>query len=98
MNGLDRAPHDDDAWYAHLPGRYGLNWWVNGRDRDGNLYWPSLPAGSYAAQGNNNNHCFVIPAWEMVVVRTGQDKPIDSKLYDKVFAELANAFIDGTMD
>ncbi len=89
-------PHDADAWYTHLPGRYGLNWWVNGRNSDGELYWPSLPAGSYAAQGNNNNYCFVIPAWEMVLVRTGEGKPIDSKLYEQVFAELSNAFIDGT--
>ncbi|MFW6155470.1 MAG: serine hydrolase domain-containing protein [Planctomycetota bacterium] len=92
----DVPPYKDDAWYTHLPGRYGLNWWVNGRDSDGNLYWPSLPEGSYAAQGNNNNYCFVIPAWEMVLVREGQGKPIDSTLYDRVFAELSAAFIDGT--
>ena len=89
-------PYDDDAWYTHLPGRYGLNWWVNGFNSDGDLYWPSLPAGSYVAQGNNNNYCFVIPAWDMVLVREGQGKPIDSALYEKVFAALANAFIDGT--
>ena len=32
----------------------------------------------------------------MVLVRMGQGKAIDSRLYDKVFAKLRKAFIDGT--
>ena len=56
------------------PGMYGFNWWVNGRKPDGNLKWPGVPAGTYAASGHNNNDMFVIPQWDMVIVRLGLDQ------------------------
>jgi CubicO group peptidase (beta-lactamase class C family) len=61
---------------ASLPassGAYGFNWWCNGQDADGQLRWPDAPAGTFAAEGHNNNRCFVIPEWRMVIVRLGLD-------------------------
>jgi CubicO group peptidase (beta-lactamase class C family) len=56
------------------PGTYGFNWWVNGRKPDGALKWPGVPIDAYAASGHNNNDMFVLPSWNMVVVRLGLDQ------------------------
>jgi len=50
-------------------GRYGFFWWTNGIKHDGNRPWPSAPPGTYAARGGSSNYCFVIPEWNMVIVR-----------------------------
>ena len=55
------------------PGCYGFNWWVNGRKADGSLKLPGAPEDCYFASGFNNNKCIVIPEWNMVVVRLGED-------------------------
>jgi CubicO group peptidase (beta-lactamase class C family) len=56
------------------PGMYGYNWWVNGVKPDGARKWPGIPAGAFSASGHNNNDLFVIPTWDMVVVRLGLDE------------------------
>jgi len=68
-------------------GVYGLNWWVNGTGADGQRKWPGAPPSTFAASGyNNNNDVFVIPEWNMVVVRLGLDEK-DVKISDKVYGE-----------
>ena len=57
----------------HGMGVYGYNWWVNGIQPNGERLWPDAPANTYAALGYNNNVMFVIPDWDMVVVRLGLD-------------------------
>jgi CubicO group peptidase (beta-lactamase class C family) len=54
-------------------GVYGFNWWVNGVQPSGERLWPGIPADAFGAIGFNNNRLFVIPEWDMVVVRLGQD-------------------------
>lgn len=51
-------------------GCYGLNWWTNG----GGELMPDAPRGAYYAAGLHHNICLVIPEWEMVVVRLGEDR------------------------
>jgi CubicO group peptidase (beta-lactamase class C family) len=87
----DVPPYEKDGWYVHLPGRYGYNWWCNGVNSEGEWYWRNATPKTFAAQGNRNNYCFVIPEWHMVLVRMGQGKPIESRLYDRVFAKLQEA-------
>jgi CubicO group peptidase (beta-lactamase class C family) len=84
-------PHDLKAWYVDLPGRYGINWWVNGVDRKGERLWPSLPVSTFAAQGNKNNLCVIVPEWNLVLVRLGQDAIIDIGLFDPCFAQIGAA-------
>jgi CubicO group peptidase (beta-lactamase class C family) len=67
-------------------GVYGFNWWRNGLRADGRRLWPGVPASAYAASGHNNNELFVIPEWEMVVVRMGLDQA-DVKVRDEVWGE-----------
>ncbi len=73
---------DPNGWYAPLPGRYGLNWWTNGTNAAGKRLWPSAPPGAFAAQGNKNNICIIVPEWKLVLVRTAQDEIIDVGLFD----------------
>lgn len=76
------AANDD----GHTPGlgNYGFNWWLGNR-------WPHAPSGTYAAVGHNNNMCFVIPKWDMVVVRLGMDGDIDDEYWDRFFNKLSKA-------
>jgi CubicO group peptidase (beta-lactamase class C family) len=66
-------------------GCYGFNWWVNGKKADGQRKWPGVPPGTFAAIGHNNNLCFVIPEWQMVIVRLGLDQA-DHKIADEEWA------------
>jgi CubicO group peptidase (beta-lactamase class C family) len=52
-------------------GRYGYYWWANGIMANGKRPWPSAPAKTYASHGHSANFCFVIPEWNMVIVRMG---------------------------
>ena len=52
-------------------GCYGFNWWVNGIQPDGTRPLPDVPVGTFHAQGKFDNMLFVIPEWDMVVVRLG---------------------------
>jgi len=54
-------------------GAYGFNWWVNGHKADGKRKWPGAPAGTFAASDYNNN-MFVVPEWNMIIVRLGLDE------------------------
>lgn len=81
-------PHDPNGWYKVLPGSYGLNWWVNGTTPQGRRMWPHAPVRTFAAQGNNNAICFIVPDWNLVVVRLGNDRIIDTDLYDGMFVRL----------
>jgi len=55
-------------------GVYGYNWWANGVRPNGKRKWPGAPHGTYSASGYNNNDMFIIPEWNMVIVRLGLDQ------------------------
>jgi CubicO group peptidase (beta-lactamase class C family) len=75
-------------------GHYGLYWWTNGRQRNGQPVWPAAPPRTYAARGASANSCFVVPEWNMVIVRLAT-APEDSKASDQTwntfFEKLATA-------
>lgn len=90
------APHirchqREDIWYNVMPGRYGYNWWLNGIGKDGKRFWENATDGTFFAQGNRNNHCIIVPEWDLVLVHLDRGKAISSRLYDKVFAVLREA-------
>jgi CubicO group peptidase (beta-lactamase class C family) len=72
-------------------GVYGLNWWANGVKADGSRKFPAAPAGMFWASGHNNNKCFVVPEWNMVIVRLGLDGKAPDKVWNDFFARLAEA-------
>ena len=51
------------------PGAYGFNWWTCGGENP----MPDAPRGTYYASGLNHNLLFVVPEWDMVIVRMGTD-------------------------
>ena len=54
-------------------GVYGYHWWPNGILPSGQRKWPDAPPSMYMRSGHNNNYLFVLPAWNMVIVRLGLD-------------------------
>jgi len=75
-------------------GVYGFNWWTNGIGADGRRRWPGVPPGTYAASGYNNNDMFVIPQWNMVIVRLGLDQrqfPMTNAIYAEFLRRIAVA-------
>ena len=85
---------DTDRKSSDGRGIYGFNWWVNGIKPDGSRNMPNAPERTFYASGFNNNMCFVIPEWNMVVVRMGLDgNPPEGKafVYDQFFNVLKQA-------
>jgi CubicO group peptidase (beta-lactamase class C family) len=76
-------------------GVYGYNWWVNGIKADGKRKWPGAPEGTFAGVGFNNNQCFVIPEWKMVIVRLGLDGNVPDEVWSTFFSKLAAAIEEG---
>jgi CubicO group peptidase (beta-lactamase class C family) len=82
-------------------GVYGYNWWVNGIKPDGKRKWPGAPPGTYSASGYNNNDMFIIPEWNMVIVRLGLDQrelTITDTIYSTFIQKLGRAIMDVTSE
>lgn len=85
---------DTDRKNADGRGCYGYNWWVNGIMPTGEYHMPDAPKSLYYASGLHNNMCFVIPEWDMVFVRRGEDgNPKKGKpfVYNEFFKRMALA-------
>jgi len=67
-------------------GVYGFNWWMNGARVDGSRKWPGAPVGTYAACGYNNNDMFIVPEWNVVIVRLGLDQE-QFRITDRIYGE-----------
>ena len=79
---------------ADPAGRYGFYWWTNGVMRNGERPWPSAPPSTYAARGASANYCFVVPEWDMVIVRLGssaQESKVSDQVWDAFLAGLGDA-------
>ncbi len=88
---------DTDRSKTDGRGIYGFNWWTNGINAAGQRSMPEAPPGLYYASGLHNNMCFVIPEWNMVVVRMGEDgNPPEGKIstYNRFFGALSQAVRD----
>jgi CubicO group peptidase (beta-lactamase class C family) len=94
--GKNQVPGVGASTFLH--GRYGLYWWTNDVMPTGKRPWPAAPPKTYAAHGHGCNFCFVIPEWNMVVVRMGTS-PVgtiveqDTK-WNAFFARLADAMTE----
>jgi len=76
-------------------GVYGFNWWRNGLKFNGIRNFPSAPEGMFWASGHNNNKCFVIPEWNMVIVRLGLDGQVKDEVWDQFFSKVSKAIDSG---
>jgi CubicO group peptidase (beta-lactamase class C family) len=82
------AERDDEG-----PGEYGFNWWINGVKPDGKRKFPHAPPGTYCGAGHNNNYCFVIPEWNMVIVRLGLDGSAGDRVWDAFLGKVGESLI-----
>jgi len=105
----------DQATRAHVPaslplenlsgadgrGVYGYNWWVNDIKPNGKRKWPGALPNTYSASGYNNNDMFVIPEWDMVIVRLGLDQTefhITDKIYGTFLQKIGQAIMNVTSE
>jgi CubicO group peptidase (beta-lactamase class C family) len=72
-------------------GVYGFNWWRNGLKPDGTRKFPAAPEGMFWASGHNNNKCFVIPEWDMVIVRLGLDGRAKDEVWNDFLAKVGES-------
>ena len=66
-------------------GTYGFHWFANGILSSGERIFPDAPPGTFFRSGYPRQRLFVIPEWNMVIVRIGydnnkEDRPIDANL------------------
>lgn len=74
-------------------GCYGFNWWINSKKPDGTYLMPDTPKRTYFASGFNNNMLYIIPEWDLVLVRTGIDgnPPDKYGVYNQFFKLFSQA-------
>lgn len=74
-------------------GCYGYNWWINSKKPDGTYLMPDTPLSTYFASGFNNNMLYIIPEWDLVLVRTGIDgnPPDKYGIYNQFFKLFSQA-------
>lgn len=65
---------------------YGFNWWCFGELTRARPDLVDVPRKTYVAIGYNNNKLFVVPEWELVVVRLGLDQS-EGRISDATWAE-----------
>ncbi|NAS12208.1 serine hydrolase domain-containing protein [Poritiphilus flavus] len=85
---------DTDRSNVDGRGCYGYNWWVNGKMPGADYHMPDAPKSLYYASGLHNNMCFVIPEWDLVFVRRGEDgNPKKGKpfVYNEFFKRMSLA-------
>lgn len=79
------------------PGEYGFNWWVNGVKPDGARKFPGAPPGTCCGAGHNNNYCFIIPEWNMAIVRLGLDGNAGDRVWSDFLAKVGAALNYGNI-
>ena len=85
------VPHGFAERAKSGPGEYGFNWWVNGLKPDGQRKFPGAPPSTFCGAGHNNNYCFVIPEWNMVIVRLGLDGSAGDRVWSDFLAKIREA-------
>lgn len=85
------VPPGHDKSEKEGPGEYGYNWWINGIKPDGERKYPKAPVRTYCGAGYNNNRCFIIPEWNMVVVRLGLDGNSKDKVWSDFIGKVGEA-------
>lgn len=85
------VPHGFEERAKSGPGEYGFNWWVNGIKPDGKRKFPGAPPNTYCGAGHNNNYCFVIPEWNMVIARLGLDGSAKDQVWSDFLAKVGEA-------
>lgn len=70
------AFHSTPVGHEHRSSNPGAQWYVNVGDPDRGLErpWPALPTDAFGAAGHWGKFVWVVPSWDLVVVRLGDDR------------------------
>ncbi|MCP4256680.1 MAG: serine hydrolase [Planctomycetes bacterium] len=82
-------------------GVYGYHWWPNGITPRSKRRWSNAPLCTYSRSGYNNNDLFIIPAWNMVIVRLGMDQredEITAAEYSVFLKKVGEAVLDPVVE
>lgn len=68
--------HSTPVTEEHVDSNPGAQWYVNAGDPERGLAppWPSLPPDAFGASGHWGKVMWVVPSWDLVVVRLGDDR------------------------
>ena len=66
--------NDYDLYRDQNGGNSGWSWWRHENVHTKELDHPNIPASAYLASGHWGQSIWVIPSWDMVLVRTGDDR------------------------
>jgi CubicO group peptidase (beta-lactamase class C family) len=74
-------------------GQFGFMWRTNGGSKSGSRRWPAAPPQTYTLHGMSRNFCFIVPEWDMVIVRMSPPKldgmpSSGTKVWNKFFSIL----------
>lgn len=75
---------------------YGAQFWLNTGTNAAVQRWPDLPADTYAMNGHQGQHVFIVPSRDAVVVRVGLSEFGNWKMEEFVARALAALPKDGT--
>jgi CubicO group peptidase (beta-lactamase class C family) len=78
--GAVALPFDQDHVEVDGAGIYGYHWWTNGIKSDGSRNLPAAPVSTFYRTGARHNMLFVIPDWDMIIVRLGIDDNPDDRI------------------
>jgi len=97
--GATRTLHldaTDSHFSVEGAGVYGYNWYTNGIKANGARNLPDAPVSLYYRTGYNHNMLFVIPEWNMVIVRLGIDGNPKNRLgiWNRVIGMIGASLLD----
>lgn len=81
-------------------GCYGFHWFANGILSNGKRILPDVPLRTFWRSGYPRQRLFIIPEWNMVIVRTGtdnnkEDRPINASLcWNTTLKKIGESIID----
>ena len=76
-------------------GIYGYHWWTKGTSPTKGENLPDAPEGTFYRSGAGHNMLFVVPKWNMVIVRLGNDGSSLKQMgtWNAVFRRIGASFI-----
>lgn len=96
-NQVPASLHESHYSAADCRGMHGYHWWLNGARPSGRRTFPDAPYDLFFTVGTGHNMLFVIPEWDMVIIRLGTDFPpptVEQRLsfWNTVLAMIGESF------
>ena len=85
-------PRDDQRRDVWLDTGYGYGWVPNRVTGSGERIWPKAPDDTYMSSGLNHNRMYIVPSWNLIFVRLGENgEPPSNGEVSTFFGKLRSA-------